>query len=143
VVHLALLVVMLVASGRGMLLLADTLKQGPRDDWFIQALAAQIVCLYVMVLGNALAVAGYRAARRGRPPRPWFMAYVPTQLALMALLLALTTAMAAGSPHQLTPNSSIGTSYFAVAIMVPMFVVLNVPLFLLLFPRIRRGCLAR
>ena len=142
-VHLALLIFLLVASSPGMLPLVDIVQGAPRDDWFVQAMIAQGACMYVMVLVNALAVAGYWAAWRGRPPRPWFMAYVPTQLALMGLLLGLTIAMAAASPHQLTPTSSIGTSYFALVIMVPMFAVLNLPLFLLLLPRIRRGCLAR
>ena len=142
-VDLAAMVLLMVGSAPGMKMLVDSMKGAPKDDWFLQAMAAQFVGLYVMVAANALAVKGYWAACHGRPPRPWFIVYVPTQLALMALLLGLTTAMAAGSPHQLTPNSSIGTSYFALVIMVPIFAVLNLPLFLLLVPRIRRGCLAR
>jgi hypothetical protein len=141
--QLAAVVLLMAASSPGMLPLFDMLKGASRSDWFVQSLIAQMIGLYVMVAANALAVAGYWAAWHGRPPRPWFMAYAPTALVLMALLVGLTVVMAANSPHQLTPSSSIGTSYFALVIMVPMFVVLNLPLFLLLFPRIRRGCLAR
>ena len=142
-VHLASLIVLLVASAPGMLRLVDMVKDAPKDDWFVQTLGAQFLGMYVMVAANALAVAGYWAAWRGRSPRPWFMAYVPTQLALMALLLGATIVMAAASPHQLTPTSSIGTSYAALVFMVPMFAVMNLPLFLLVFPKIRRGCFAR
>ena len=143
VTHLAVIVSLLVATSKGMLVLIGIVRDAPRDDWFLRLMAGQVAGLYAMVAVNALAVAGYWAAWRRRPPRPWFLAYVPTQLALMGLILGATIVLAAGSPHQLTPTSSIGTSYFALVIMVPMFAVLNLPLFLLLVPRIRRGCLGR
>jgi hypothetical protein len=142
-VHLVVMLVLIGVSVPGFLLLAQMLGGQPRGDWFVMALVAQALALLVMMLANGLAVAGYAAAVRGRSPRRWFIVYVPTQLALMTLQYALLIVLAAASPHQPSPTSSIGVSQVGLVVMPVAYVVVNLPLFLLLFPRIRRGCFAR
>jgi hypothetical protein len=142
VVHLAAMVGLIGVSVPGMQALVQTLGGQPRGDWFVMAMLAQAAAMFLMMLVNGLAVAGYATAVRGRSPRRWFLAYAPTQLALMALQYALLIVLVAASPHSSSPTSSIGVSQVSLFIMPVAFVILNLPLFLLLLPRIRRACFA-
>ena len=142
VVHFAVLVALLVATSKGLLMLVELLRPAADPDWFVLAMVGRTVAIYVMVTANALAVLGYWAGFRGRSPRKWFLVYVPTQLALMLLEFATSVVLVAASPHQVSPTSSVGVSVATVFVLPLAYVVLNLPLFLLVFPRIRRGCFA-
>jgi hypothetical protein len=139
-VHLAAALVLLASSVPSLLRLAELIQEAPRGDWFVRGMLAQTMGLFVMVFVNGLAVAGYWIGSRGGSPRRWFLIYVPTQLSLIVLLYAVAIALTAASPHQISPTSSVGVSWINLLIWPAASVVLNLPLFLLLFRRIRRAC---
>ena len=142
VAHLVVMVALIGISVPGVLMLVGLLAGEPWRDWFIVGLVAHNASIPIMMLANALAVAGYAAAVRGRSPRRWFLLYVPTELALMALQYGLLLLLTGNSPLQTSRSSSVGVSGIALFIMPAAYVILNLPLFLLLFPRIRRACFA-
>jgi hypothetical protein len=140
VVHLAAMLVLIGVSVPGMLMLV--VSGQPLSDWFVMAILAQGAALLLMMLANGLAVAGYAAAVRGRSPRRWFLVHAPTQLALMALQYGLLIVLTAASPHWSSPTSSMGVSQVSLIIMPVAYVIVNLPLFLLVFPGIRHACFA-
>ena len=142
IAHLAAVLVLLAASVPAQVQLAGFFRNEPTFDWFVMGMLAEVVSVHVMMLGNALAVAGYWAGSRGRSPRRWFLIYVPTQLSLMLLLWLIVVVLAAASPHALSPSSSVGVSYVPAVVLPFAYVVLNLPLSLLLIRNIRRACFA-
>jgi hypothetical protein len=142
IVHFAAFVVMLALTARGVLALFAFLHGQPVLDWYVIALLIQQFGMPVLGMMNLLAVAGYAAGMRGASPRRWFLIYVPTQLGLMVIQYAIAIVLVAGSPHQMGPSSSLGTTGWVLVFLPVGFVVLAVPLVLLLFPKIRRDCFA-
>ena len=141
-VHLAAMVVVIVFHVRSLVSFAHFMQGAPIYNWYVIALIVSMAAVPAMLLGNALAVAGYAAGVQGRSPRRWFLIYVPSQLSLMALQQGIITAQAIAGPYQLTPNSSIGTHWLGALLLPFAFALINLPAFLLLFPRIRRACFA-
>ena len=142
-IHLLALLSLIGVTMRAMVSLFEFLRGASVLDWYVIGTIVHNGAGTVMMLVNALAVAGYAVALRGRSPRKWFLIYVPTQLALMLTVYALTIALALGSPHQVTPSSSMGMGRIAIVSAPVAFVIVALPLFLMLFPRIRRACLGR
>ena len=141
-IHFGAFLGMLALSARGVLSLFEFLRGQAVLDWYVIALLIQQFGIPVMGFVNLLAVAGYATAMRGASPRTWFVIYLPTQMGLMLIQYAVAIALVAGSPHQMGPNSSLGTSRWILVGQPIAFIVLGLPLVLLLFPRIRRGCFA-
>ena len=131
---------MIVFHVRSLVSLADFLRDAPVYNWYVISLIVSMAAVPAMLLANGLAVAGYAAGVRGRSPRRWFLVYVPVQLSLMALIQGIITAQAIAGPYQLTPSSSIGTHWLGAVLLPSAFVLINLPAFLLLFRKIRRGC---
>jgi len=138
----AVMVAVLALSARALLSLFEFLRGQPILDWYVTGLLVHHFAVPAMGLTNVLALAGYAAGMRGRSPRPWFLVYVPTQLGFMAIQYAIAIALVAGSPHQVGPNSSVGTGAVRLVQLPVAFAIVGVPLLLLLFPRIRKGCFA-
>ena len=142
-IHLLVLLVPAALSVRGFVFMGEFLRDARVYNWFVMGMLGLSVGLPVMILANSLAVAGYAAGLNGRSPRRWFLIYVPTQIVLMLIMYGLAVAMAAASPYQVTPNSSMGMHKYTAAMMPVGYIVINLPLLLLLFPRIRRSCFTR
>jgi hypothetical protein len=141
-IHLLAMVTLTVFGSFGIAALVRFFRDIPIYNWFVIGMLIHNGSLLVMILANGIAVAGYAAGVNQKSPRRWFLIYVPTQLGLMLVQYGLTIALALGSPYQLTPSSSIGMSMFGVFVMPGAYALINLPLFLLLFPRIRRACFA-
>jgi len=139
-VHLAAMLLVIVFHVRNLVSFAHFIHGAPVYNWYVIALIVSMTAVPAMLLANALAVAGYAAGVNGRSPRRWFLIYVPVQLSLMALLQGIITAQAIAGPYQLTPNSSIGTHWLGAVLLPFAFALINLPAFLLLFRKIRRGC---
>jgi hypothetical protein len=142
-IHLLAALVAVGFASRGVFVLLEFLRDVPVYNWFAIGLLVHSATVPVMVLVNILAVFGYATGLGGRSPRKWFLIYVPTQLAIILLQDTILIVLASNSPYQVKPGASIGTHWIAVALMPVMHAVFMLPLFLLLFPKIRRACFAR
>ena len=141
--HLVAVVVLLAVGLRGVLNAVAFVRTLPTHNWFVAGLFVSMLTTPVIVLMNVLAVAGYAAGARGRSPRRWFVIYAPVQAALMLIQSLVTAGMAlAGTYTPPGTTTTVGVKPLGLLLLPLVYAVLGLPLFLLLFRRIRRGCFA-
>jgi hypothetical protein len=141
-VHFVALVTMLAISFKGMMVLMNVLKGAPVFNWYVIGTLINNFGVPMLVLANALAVMGYWAGLHGRSPRPWFLVYAPVQLGMMLIQYGIMIPLAMHGLYRLTPHSAIGMSRVQLVTMPLAFVLVALPFWLLLIPKIRRACFA-
>lgn len=142
VAHFAGLLLLLSATAHGFTSMAAFADRPLMQNWFVMGMLINNAAVPIMALANGLAVAGYWMGLRGGSARPWFRIYAPAQLGMMAIHYAISIPLVIASPHQLTPNTVLAVSESSLLAMPPTHILIALPLWLLLVPKIRRACFA-
>jgi hypothetical protein len=141
VVHFLGLLLLIAATARGFVSLATFFRQAPlMQDWFMAGMLINNAAVPIMALANGLAIAGYWMGLHGRSPRQWFRIYAPAQLGMMAVHYAISIPLVMASPYKPTPNVVLAVSVWSLLAMPLVHLLIALPLWLLLVPKIRRGC---
>jgi hypothetical protein len=140
VVQFVGLLLLLAATARGFVSLAVFRGTPLMQDWFVIGMLINNAAVPVMALTNGLAITGYWAGLHGRSPRQWFRIYAPAQLGMMAIHYAIGIALVLASPYEPRPGTVLAVKASSLLAMPLVHVFIALPLWLLLIPKIRRGC---